>query len=191
MDKYNMDNEVWKDISGYEGYYQVSNFGRIKSLKRTLEYSDGRVVTRRERIRKPLLSKGYHLMYLSKGDKQKYFSVHRLVAEAFIPNVEGKPQVNHIDENKTNNNVDNLEWSTSKENSNWGTRNERIKYKNTGGHNRKPILKIDPLSGEVLGEYKTQREAFESVGVYTHSGYIKNSIKRRVSYKGFRWEYKY
>lgn len=107
-------NEIWKDIKDYEGIYQVSNLGRV------MRVTTGRVL-------KPLKHiKGYYRVDLSRNSVTSHQSIHRLVAQAFIPNPENKPQVNHIDEDKTNNSVDNLEWMTTKENNNHGTRNERL-----------------------------------------------------------------
>ena len=111
--------EIWKDISGYEGLYQISNLGNVKSLN----YSR----TGKERILKPGTDKdGYLLVTLYKNRNKRPFKIHRLVAKAFIPNPDNKSDVNHKDENKTNNCVDNLEWMTRMENNNFGTRNERI-----------------------------------------------------------------
>lgn len=109
--------EVWKDIEGYEGSYQVSSFGRVKSLARTRISKGGCIAPMKERImalkigRNGYVSIGFH----SQG--KRFFTVHRLVAAAFIPNPENKPTVNHIDGNKKNNNVSNLEWSTHSEQS--------------------------------------------------------------------------
>lgn len=113
--------EIWRDIKDYEGMYQVSNLGRVKCLDRI--DSAGR--KRYGRILKLWNSRGYLQVGLSINSKGKKFSVHRLVAQAFIKNPNNKLEVNHKDEDKTNNRVDNLEWVTSKENSNWGTGIER------------------------------------------------------------------
>lgn len=96
--------ELWKDIEGYEGLYQVSNLGRVKSLKK------GKILKQHDN------GKGYMQVGLWKNNKGKCYYVHRLVSEAFVDNPENKPQINHKDKNKTNNCVYNLEWVTCKEN---------------------------------------------------------------------------
>lgn len=122
--------EIWKDIENYEGLYQVSNLGRVKSLPN--------VAHKNEIILKPSITNGYYSVALNKFGKQKRIYIHRLVAEAFIPNPDNLPQVGHKDENnfKTgdgcNNCVDNLEWCTQEENSNTPIRAERLKKNNHG-----------------------------------------------------------
>ena len=126
--------EVWKDIEGYEGYYQVSSHGRIKSLKRGWRS--------REKIR--VFSKapnGYYRMVLSANNIRKTISAHRAVAEAFIPNPHNYETVNHLDFDKSNNNVNNLEWASMKEN----TRHACI----NGRHYRKRVVQCD-LSGSPI-----------------------------------------
>lgn len=121
----NTNEEVWKDIKGYEGLYMVSSFGNVKSLN-----------YRRSGIAKNLKLKnttnGYKAVILAKEGKHKDRMVHRLVAEAFIPNPKNLPQVNHKDEDKHNNRVENLEWCTAKYNSNYGTGKERMAKSLTG-----------------------------------------------------------
>lgn len=110
-------NEIWKDIKGYEGYYQVSNFGRVKSLARVVIGKNNRKYDIKEKIVKSRIHQnGYLFVHLCKNGKKKHLSIHRLLAQAFIPNLENKPEVNHKDGNKENNRVENLEWATSKEN---------------------------------------------------------------------------
>lgn len=100
--------EEWRDIDGYEGLYQISNLGRVKSLERPCS---GNTRTIPEIIRKPNVMKGYHCMALIRGGKHKVFRVHRLVAEYFIcPQPTPEHQINHIDGDKANNNAENLEW---------------------------------------------------------------------------------
>ena len=115
--------EEFRDVKGYEGLYQVSNIGRVKSLgngNSTCPYF------LKERILSTTKRRNYLAVTLSKQGKRKMYSLHRLVAETFIPNPNNYPCVNHLDENKQNNSVDNLEWCTYKYNCNYGTRNERI-----------------------------------------------------------------
>ena len=106
--------EIWKDITGYEGKYQVSSLGRIKSL---LRFDSNNRRTVKEVIRKPFVAgKGYYYTSLHSEGRQKMFGIHRLVAIEFIPNPDKHKEVNHIDRNKQNNVVNNLEWCSSREN---------------------------------------------------------------------------
>lgn len=108
--------EEWKDIYGYEGLYKISNLGEIKSLERKVNYNNIRKITVHERIIKQRSNGGYKEVSLSKNNKGKNLSVHRLVAIHFIPNPYNKKEVNHIDGNKSNNNIHNLEWVTPSKN---------------------------------------------------------------------------
>lgn len=108
--------ETWKPISGYEGHYEISSFGRVKSLARMRKSARGGVAPLRERIMKLKTNKaGYPVVHLMDHGKNRWPSVHRLVAEEFIKNPENKPTVNHIDANKMNSNICNLEWATYSE----------------------------------------------------------------------------
>ncbi|WP_366942566.1 NUMOD4 domain-containing protein [uncultured Thomasclavelia sp.] len=109
---------MWKDVKNYEGLYLVSNLGRIKSV-------------RKNKILSPFINtRGrYQIRFKVNGKITRPF-VHRLVAEAFIPNPHNYPEINHKDENKLNNEISNLEWCTTKYNANYGTRNKRISETN-------------------------------------------------------------
>lgn len=113
-----MINEIWKDVKDYEGLYQVSNIGRVKSLKKEVNGRGNKVRIVKERILKPVIVyNGYERVILSKNCKTKLYRVNRLVAQAFIPNNNNYPIINHIDGDKRNNNVDNLEWCSYSHNS--------------------------------------------------------------------------
>ena len=116
-----MINEKWKDIEGFEGSYQISNFGRVKSLKRTIEetnqYNSIFYLELEEKIKKPQMGRnGYLHVCLCKNSKKKTFRIHRLVAKNFLKNYKEELDVNHKDCNKQNNRVDNLEMVSRKEN---------------------------------------------------------------------------
>ena len=135
--------EQWKDIKGYEGLYQVSNLGRVKTIKTNK-------IRKLEKVRS-----GYLRVMLCKNNKSERFLVHRLVAEAFISNPNSLPEVNHKDENKLNNNVENLEWCTAKYNNSYGkgalARNQRV-------------IQYD-LQGNAIKIWESIKEASEELGV--------------------------
>ena len=133
--------EEWRDIEGYEGLYQVSNYGRIRSLGRTLiEKNTNKTKILKGKILKlAKCTNGYEFVQLYKNGKAKQHLVHRLVAKAFIPNHNNLPQVNHKDEKKTNNKVDNLEWCTQAYNNTYNNRHIKIGKQL---HNRKDISKV-------------------------------------------------
>lgn len=116
--------EIWKDIPGYEGLYQVSSYGRVKSLgrKKGGGLCDAYIGNEDKH--------GYICVTLSKNGKIKHYQVHRLVAALFLEKVDGKNFVNHKDENRSNNHATNLEWCTAKENANYGNRNHKLSVKN-------------------------------------------------------------
>lgn len=111
--------EIWRDIEGYEGLYQVSNMRRIKSLN--YRHTGKEEIKKQQKIKS-----GYLHVQLHKDGERKHYQVHRLVAQAFIPNPEGLPQVNHKDEDKTNNCVTNLEWCSVLYNNTYGSRMEKV-----------------------------------------------------------------
>ena len=177
-------NEIWKDIVNYEGLYQVSNWGRVKSLERV--NSLGRRVN--ERILSPGKNgRGYLQVNLWKEGMFKIYTVHRLVLSTFSP-IEnmGNLDINHIDECKTNNHLSNLEWVTHKENINHGTRNKRIAEKNTNGKKSIPIVQIDPSTDKVVNVWESSMAAKRECG-FNNSNIIKCCKGKLKTHKGYRF----
>ena len=169
--------EIWKDIRGYEGLYQVSNYGRIKRTLKTKP--EGRIL-------KPLIGKdGYLQINLSKNNSTKTQRVHRLVAIAFIENPNDYPIVNHKDENVKNNRAENLEWCDVKYNTNYNNATQR-----RGRSQRKSILQIT-LDGRLVREWSGRVEIVETLGY--NGGNISScclNYPHCVSAYGYKWKYK-
>ena len=177
------DIEIWK-TAVYDGEvydnYQVSNWGRIMSL-------NYRNTGKAELMNPGTNTDGYFKVNLRKNGKRKMCYVHRLIAQTFIPNPENKPEVNHIDEDKTNNKVDNLEWKWHKDNINHGTHNERSAKARTNGKLSKRVLQLS-LSGELIREWESTQEC-------GRNGFCQGAVSeccqgKRKSHKGFRFMYK-
>ena len=167
--------EIWKDIKGYEGIYQVSNIGRVRSLDRWTE--GNKCMFKRGRIIKPFDNKGYNNTSLSRGGVNKTFATHRLVADAFVPNPYNLPCVNHKDGHKRNNVVENLEWVTYSQNTQHAIRLGLIDVESSKEYGKQsvevighPLMCID--SGEV---FECQQDAVRRL----HSGFMISTIGRR------------
>ena len=189
--------EVWKDIKDYEGLYQVSNLGRIKSLERNNNQGKGNY-HRNEKIRKLKIMKGtngnktnYYVVALSKNGKLKKFFVHRLVAIAFIDNPNNKPYINHKDGNGLNNSVDNLEWCTNQENQLYSL------YTIKTTKNTKSVIAYDKRTEEKVIEFssiglasKWLLNSHRTNDLTCETGIVKCCKKKIPSYLGYIWRYK-
>ena len=168
-----LEGEEWRDVVGFEGIYKISNLGRVKRLPKIVKKKDGRVVTYKEKLLSPHISRGYYLVNLY-GRSKQLFLVHRLIAEAFIPNPNKLPFIDHINTISSDNRIENLRWCTAMENShNPITISNRAKlfqkrvetgfYKNANLH-RKPVEMLDE-DGNVIQRYRSIKEAADNVGV--------------------------
>lgn len=176
--------EQWKPVVGYEGYYEVSNLGRVRSIDRKIVYCNGVCKTHKGRIMKTWVSnRGREGLGLKKDTCQTYQSVHRLVAMAFLPNPDNLPEVNHKDENPLNNRVDNLEWCTSDYNRHYGTRAERASQKLWV-----PVIGIDKDGNEY--HFASIKEAEEKTRA--NKNHISKCCLGAYGYRtagGYRWRY--
>lgn len=185
-----MKKEVFKDVLGYEGLYQISNYGRVKSLGRKNIFYCG---LRKQYLERPVKEKilsfnksyrGYLQVCLTKNGKYQTFLVHRLVAQTFIPNLENKPQVNHIDGDKENNFVDNLEWVTSSENIRHAF-NNGLKKPN----NQRKVNQYD-LENNFIKTWNSITNFLKENNINIKSSCISNCCKGRISTAyGYKWKY--
>lgn len=182
-----MSEEIWKPIKGYEGLYEVSNMGRVRSLDRFVR-------TRNNKLR---LSKGkmlsfgdnghgYKIVNLSKNNNPALKYVHRLVASAFVENLLDLPEVNHKDENLENNCVDNLEWCTAKYNANYGTRNERNRKEKIENYGKK-VNQYD-LYGNFIRTFPSLSVIEEKYGFFATAISRCCKGKQKTSY-GYIWKF--
>jgi hypothetical protein len=174
--------EKWKDVKGFEGWYEVSDLGTVRSVARYITHSCGKIQHNPSKIKKPQLhkeGKGYYTMQLFKNSKHFKRYVHRMVAESFIPNPLNKPQVNHIDGNPKNNHVNNLEWVTGLEN---------MQHAHNTGliDKRKPVRRL-ATSGKFI-DFESVKEAAKSVGANYPNG-VADACKQNKMYKGYYWVY--
>lgn len=177
--------EIWKDIAGYEGLYQVSNLGGIKSLPRN---------STRGGILKPLIHRGYSSVELCKNNIKKRFRVHRLEAFAFLPNPKNKPYINHKNGIRNDNRLENIEWCTNSENQlhsyrELGRINHRPCLGKTGAlcKNSRPVNQYD-LRGNFIKTWPGQSEAARQLGLYQTN--ISHACKGNYkSCGGYKWKY--
>lgn len=169
-------NEEWRDIKGFEGAYQVSNLGRIKRIASSRRYSSEHIMSPHK------VGNGYYSVSLTYKGKKKMLKIHRVVAEAFIPNPNNYPEINHKDENPLNNTVDNLEWCTHLYNSRYGTRGHRI-----GQSHNKPVVQCS-LIGTFIRRWDSITDITKAYG-YEQSNICKCLTGKYSQSYGYVWKY--
>ena len=184
--------EEWRPVVGYEGLYEVSNMGRVKSVERTAWCGNGYRTVHERILRTRKNRYGYVIVNLYQEGKMKTCCIHRLVAESFIPNPDNLPDINHKDEDKTNNNVDNLEWCSRSYNNTYNGRAKKAGKKigkKLRNHPKtsKPIIGIDKVTGLIV-EFPSTHEASRQLGIGQNNicACCKGKLK---SCGGFYWYY--
>lgn len=184
---------VRRPVSGYEGYYEVDRFGRVFGVDRVISVDDnGRKYKKSiagNQLKQRVKNKGYKVVYLTKDGITKMAYVHRIVAEAFIPNPDNLPMVNHKDEDKTNNFLENLEWCTAKYNCNYGTGVKRHADKIRGRKSKKRISVIQlSADGKFINRYSSVKDAATSIKGTTGAISAVCNGRRKTAY-GYIWEH--
>lgn len=180
--------ELYAPIKGFEGFYEVSTWGNVRSSDRIVNGNCGSKYLKRGKILKQhFIKKGYLRLNLCVNNISKKFLVHRLVAETFIPNPDNLPQVNHKDEDKTNNRVENLEWCTNDYNIHYGTALERGAKSRINGKRSKKVYQYD-LQGNLIKIWDSTMET-------GRNGYTQGNVSaccngKHRTHKGFIWSYK-
>lgn len=185
--------EIWADVDGYEGLYQVSNFGQVKSHDRIINCAYGRKRETKGVVKKWYFIREYKAIDIQKYDQRKHFLIHRLVALMFIPNPENKGDVNHIDFNRQNNYLFNLEWNTRKENICHSRDNGRLKPHSKGKFG-KDNIKSKPISqftkqGIYIKDFEGQHDAWRKTKV-RQSAIGAVCRGEQFSAGGFIWKFK-
>lgn len=174
--------ENWKDIAGYEGLYQVSDKGRIKSICSHVRLQNGELMKKKPHILKPQNRCGYRCVNLFKDGSLHTVNIHRLVAESFLPNPHNYPVVNHKDENKTNNNVGNLEWCSHVYNLNYGTAKRRRAISQG-----KVVLQLDK-NGVLIKRHLTLMDACRETSINFQNISLCCNNKRKTA-GGYCWKF--
>lgn len=170
--------EIWKDVEGFEMYYQVSSYGRIRCKEIIIDY-DGHKQLKRSRIMMGTLRNGYHHLDIKVEKTRHHLAIHRLVAKAFVNNPDNKPHVNHIDGDPLNNLPENLEWVTHQEN--------MIHAVETGLRKHDKIAQYD-LKGNFIKVHKNSNKAAIEIGHPEGHTNIRKAVRgERLSAYGYKW----
>ena len=181
--------EIWKPVKDYEGLYEISNLGRIRSCDRIVSFGKQKRLSKGKILIQNTAGSNYNHIKLSKNNIVKRKYIHRLVCEAFIPNTENKPEINHINENKRDNRVENLEWVTKKENMNRNDIGKRVWEK-------AELHKYSGLNKKIVGQYKNGKliKKYSPIKTVIDDGFKLSCIYdclrgKSKHHKGYIWKY--
>lgn len=186
--------EIWKDIDGYNGLYQVSNLGNVKSVERFRTNGKGGYI-QKSRILKTGKRNGYLFVNLCKDGVVKTFKVHRLVANHFLPNPEKKPEIDHINTDSTDNRVENLRWVTHKENMNNPLSRKKQsgsmqgkKYPQGKKHKQSKQIIQFTINGKFIKQWDSVMDVERELGL-KHQNICHNALGKSSNCGGFIWRY--
>lgn len=182
-----LEGEIWKQVDGYGGYYEVSNLGRVRSKERVTDIQSYCHIVRKPKILKGQFNGNYFRVVMSYEGKYRQVLIHRLVAEAFLPNPNNLPEINHKDEDKTNNNVSNLEWCTRLYNINYGTKKKRHSEFMTKTKGRRVCQYTK--TGELVNTFESITQASKATGIIHSSINMACVHETQKTAGGYVWRY--
>ena len=182
-----LEGEEWKDVVGFEGLYKVSSMGRMASMNKIVNHWRGSRTIKPTLLSFSVNKQGYYQTNLTKNHQRFYILVHRIVAEAFISNIENKPAIDHIDRNKLNNNVSNLRWCSLSENMHNPNTVEHCRSINHPERPENYVPVVALINGVLIKQYPSIKDAVKDG--FVHCAIVNVCAGRNKTHKGYQWMY--